>query len=170
MTTQRPAIGSVVAGTGSRSGFAVVDIVIGLALLSTLLTLAVPIYLNAVRIAKVTLAAHDIEELQEQIERHLSTAGSLPTSLHDLDEPPLIDPWGHPYRYTDVGSVDAGAKSASGRRRLDKFLRPLNSGYDLFSCGPDGKSASPLTAGASRDDIVRARNGLFVGLAEDFRP
>jgi general secretion pathway protein G len=34
--------------------------------------------------------------------------------------------------------------------------------------GKDGASVSPLTAKASRDDIVRANNGGFIGLAEDF--
>jgi general secretion pathway protein G len=34
--------------------------------------------------------------------------------------------------------------------------------------GKDGASVSPLTARASRDDIVRANNGAFVGLASDY--
>ena len=64
--------------------------------------------------------------------------------------------------------LDVATRGTKDRRRLDRFLRPLNSGYDLFSSGPDGESASPLTSRSSRDDIVRARNGLFVGVAEDF--
>ena len=34
--------------------------------------------------------------------------------------------------------------------------------------GKDGKSSINLSAKASLDDIVRASNGGFVGLAEDF--
>jgi general secretion pathway protein G len=34
--------------------------------------------------------------------------------------------------------------------------------------GKDGKSQSPLTAKASRDDIIRANNGQYVGLAADY--
>ncbi|MCG6963484.1 MAG: prepilin-type cleavage/methylation domain-containing protein, partial [Acidobacteria bacterium] len=37
-----------------------------------------------------------------------------------------------------------------------------------YSMGPDGKSQPPLTAKASRDDIVRAGNGSFVGVAIDY--
>ena len=52
--------------------------------------------------------------------------------------------------------------------RKDKKLVPLNSDYDLYSMGPDGESKPPLTAKASKDDIVRANDGEFVGLAERY--
>ena len=55
-----------------------------------------------------------------------------------------------------------------GKKRKDKSLHPLNSDYDLYSMGPDGRSVSPLTAKASRDDIIRANNGGFIGVAEDY--
>jgi general secretion pathway protein G len=34
--------------------------------------------------------------------------------------------------------------------------------------GADGASQGPLSAKASQDDIVRANDGGFVGLAKDF--
>jgi general secretion pathway protein G len=34
--------------------------------------------------------------------------------------------------------------------------------------GKDGKSAGPLTAKQSRDDVLRANDGRFVGLASDY--
>ena len=34
--------------------------------------------------------------------------------------------------------------------------------------GKDGASIGPLTAKASLDDIVRANNGQFIGLAADY--
>jgi general secretion pathway protein G len=45
---------------------------------------------------------------------------------------------------------------------------PINTDFDLYSMGPDGRSAPPLTASDSRDDIVRANNGRFVGIAADY--
>ena len=45
---------------------------------------------------------------------------------------------------------------------------PINSSYDLFSQGKDGQSSPPLTASASRDDIVRANDGDFIGLASRY--
>jgi len=45
---------------------------------------------------------------------------------------------------------------------------PVNSDYDLYSMGSDGKSRPPFTARASLDDIVRASNGGYVGPVADF--
>lgn len=53
-------------------------------------------------------------------------------------------------------------------RRKDHNLVPLNTDYDLYSSGPDGASVGPLTAKASRDDILRANNGRFVGPASAY--
>ena len=52
--------------------------------------------------------------------------------------------------------------------RKDRFLNPLNSEFDLYSVGPDGKTETPLTAKASYDDIIRAVDGKYMGLASDF--
>jgi general secretion pathway protein G len=55
-----------------------------------------------------------------------------------------------------------------GQVRKDKNLVPINADFDLYSMGKDGASVPPLTAQASRDDIVRGSNGRFVGLGSDF--
>ena len=55
-----------------------------------------------------------------------------------------------------------------GQARKDHNLVPINSDFDLFSAGPDGKSTGPLTAKASRDDIIRGSDGAFVGRAADY--
>ena len=36
--------------------------------------------------------------------------------------------------------------------------------------GKDGASLGPLTAKESRDDIVRANDGRFIGLASEYDP
>ena len=63
----------------------------------------------------------------------------------------------------------AGAGNGSaGRPRKDRFLHPINSDYDLYSMGKDGESVEPLTARKSQDDVIRANDGSFVGLAAEF--
>lgn len=74
-----------------------------------------------------------------------------------------LDPWGHPYQYLDITK-----QKGKGKVRRDKSLNPINSDYDLYSMGKDGQSSYPITAKASLDDIIRARNGQFVGLASTY--
>ena len=59
-----------------------------------------------------------------------------------------------------------GGKPAGARK--DRFLVPVNSTFDLYSMGPDGESVPPFTAAKSRDDIVRANDGGYVGRASGF--
>jgi len=63
------------------------------------------------------------------------------------------------------GGTGAGA---GGQARKDRNLVPINSDFDLYSVGRDGMSAPALTAKVSQDDVVRASNGGFVGLARDY--
>lgn len=71
-------------------------------------------------------------------------------------------------------SFVASAYAAGGppppkpKPRKDRFLVPINSDYDLYSKGRDGESVAPLTAKQSHDDVVRANDGAFVGLAVNF--
>lgn len=60
---------------------------------------------------------------------------------------------------TDIDVVDA--------QRRDGFSLPINTDYDLFSIGPDGLSAISTGSQFSLDDVIRARNGNFFGLASD---
>ena len=71
-----------------------------------------------------------------------------------------LDPWGRPYVYLNL--QDPATK---GLARKNKNLVPINSDYDLYSIGKDGESRAPLTAKVSRDDVIRANDGGFLGLA-----
>lgn len=53
-------------------------------------------------------------------------------------------------------------------RRRDRYLFPLNTDYDLFSLGPDHQTATSLGEGVGLDDVIRANNGGFFGLASDY--
>jgi general secretion pathway protein G len=52
--------------------------------------------------------------------------------------------------------------------RQDQFLKPVNTDYDLYSMGPDGETHFNMNSLKGRDDIVRALDGSFVGIAELF--
>ena len=75
----------------------------------------------------------------------------------------IRDPWGRPYRYLRIdGGTTPGIR---GKRRRDKNANPVNSDYDLYSMGRDGKTAAQFMAKKARDDIVRANDGSYHGLA-----
>lgn len=57
---------------------------------------------------------------------------------------------------------------AQTTRRRDGFMFPLNSDYDLFSLGPDGRTAVSLGQPMARDDVIRANNGGFFGTASEY--
>jgi general secretion pathway protein G len=77
----------------------------------------------------------------------------------------MRDPWGRAYQYL---RIDGGkTPGIEGYRRRDKNANPVNSDYDLYSMGKDSKTAPQFTAKNARDDIVRANDGAYYGLAEN---
>lgn len=64
-------------------------------------------------------------------------------------------------------TVMVGVPVESTRRR-DKYMFPLNTDYDLFSLGPDGRTAASLSHAMALDDVIRANDGGFFGVAADY--
>ncbi len=73
----------------------------------------------------------------------------------------MLDPYGNPYQYLPA-PVDVDDKGWNNMRK-DHSLHPVNNDFDLYSMGEDGKSVLPFTGKSSRDDIVRANNGKYIG-------
>jgi general secretion pathway protein G len=145
------------------SAFSVLELLLVAALIATLAAIGVPTYFAAVEHARVTRAISDIRTLELEITVFVLTQGTLPSSLSEVHPDAVIDPWGNAYVYTNLSAING-----KGKARKDRFLNPLNSDFDLYSLGKDGASSTPLTAKASRDDIVRANDGGFVGLASEY--
>jgi len=61
----------------------------------------------------------------------------------------------------------AGVPTETTRRR-DRYMFPLNTDYDLFSLGPDGRTAASLGEPVGQDDVLRANNGGFFGTAAEY--
>jgi general secretion pathway protein G len=146
----------------SRSeGFTLLELVATLAVVGTLVAIFVPGFIEWLRSNRVDRATLGIRLIDADI-RIWGGGQEFPDSLDELGGPPRLDPWGRPYVYLRIES------SNRGEWRKDRFLNPLNSDYDLYSMGPDGRSRPPLTAAMSRDDVVRAGDGAYVGRAEDY--
>jgi general secretion pathway protein G len=145
-----------------QAGFSLIEVMIVVALIGTLAAMAAPNYIAYRERAMVAVAIGDIRTMEKEIAVFEIDRGGLPASLAEIGMGGRLDPWGMPYRYVRVEG------SSKGSLRKDRFLVPVNSDYDLYSLGRDRKSVAPFTANASRDDIVRAGDGAFVGLAAEF--
>jgi general secretion pathway protein G len=143
--------------------FSIIEILLVVAVIGTLAAIAIPGLYAAVDYVRVQRAIADIKALELDVNTFQLTHGRLPDSLSEVRSDTVTDPWGNPYVYTNLTAING-----KGKARKDRFLNPLNSDFDLYSTGEDGKSSTPLTAKASRDDIVRANDGGFVGIASDF--
>lgn len=143
-------------------GFTIIELMIVLAIVGLLTMVALPAYQDYSKRVDINTAATDIGVISLNITDYKLDNGTLPASLAAIGMDGLNDPWGNPYQYVNHDT------SPPGKRRKDKNLVPINNDYDLYSMGEDGLSVAPLTAKHSRDDIVRANNGKYVGLAEDY--
>jgi len=143
-------------------GFTLIELMMALAVLSLLLVIAIPSYDHSINRARVSQAIGDIKRIEGLIERYRTQHFRLPPNLGVLNAPIPADPWGRPYVYLNI---EAGV--SLGQVRKDKSMVPVNSDYDLYSVGRDGETVAPFTAKRARDDIVRAGNGAYIGLAKD---
>jgi general secretion pathway protein G len=136
------------------------------ALCGLLLAIAVPSYRGIIERQHVQKAVRDLVLIAQKIEKYRTMHDyKPPMSLGELGGVPEKDPWGFDYRYLNFRANLPGIK---GMIRKDHNLHPLNSEFDLYSVGPDGDSKGPLTARASQDDVIWARDGAFVGVAGDY--
>lgn len=152
-------------GAGRAGGWGLLELMIVLVVAALLASIAVPAYNGSVSRAKIARAVGEIGSLSVEIDRFsLNNNDQFPVSLADLPVDVPVDPWGNEYQYFNIRAAGPG----KGPFRKDGKLNPLNSDFDLYSSGKDGESAGPLSSKESRDDIVRANNGAFVGLGEDY--
>ncbi len=152
--------------------FSMIEILIIVAILGTIVAIALPQYMESLDNARVARAIGDIVAMSSEVGLFWFDNGRYPTTLAEIGRGAMEDPYGQAYFYKDLvaaakgGGKGGGGASAGGRK--DRFIVPVNSDFDLYSAGKDGTTVLAFTAKTSLDDIVRANNGGFIGLAEDF--
>lgn len=145
-------------------GFTLIELLAVFVILGILAGLAIPKLRTVIDQAKTARAIGDVKALQTDLMSIEAGGQPLPADLAGIGRGGMLDPWGNPYVYFPF---PPGPGKPGGARK-DRFLVPVNSTFDLYSMGPDGSSAPPFTASASGDDIVRANDGGYVGLARNF--
>lgn len=159
--------GNLAGGSGIRSrrrflrrAFTIIELLAVTTMIAALAGLAVPRFRGMLERAKIARAIADLHTLQIE----LAAQDSLPDTLDGIGRAGKLDPWGFPYVYF---KFPPGGGTPSNARK-DRFLVPVNSTYDLYSVGPDGDSTLAFTASKSQDDVVRANDGDYLGLASKY--
>ena len=146
------------------TGFSLVEILVAIAILAALLAIAIPQYQSYRSDSMISKGIGDLRMLDNQLKSYKMSNETFPSALNQVPQGDMLDPWGNLYQYL---MIEGNAK-AKGQERKDKNLVPINSDFDLYSMGADGKTSAPLTAKASQDDIVRANDGSYFGLASKY--
>lgn len=126
-------------------------------IIGTLAGIAVPSYRNYIEQAKRVRCISEIKLIERELLSFYIENDTFPDGLDEIGLEAIQDPWKNPYEYLRVDGA------GTGELRKDHFMVPVNTDFDLYSKGPDGKSLTPFTANPSRDDIVRANNGQYIG-------
>ena len=88
------------------------------------------------------------DDRKKTISSHMAENTQLPDSLAEVKLSGKADPWGRPYEYLRLeGNKTPGI---NGKRRRDKNANPVNSDFDLYSMGRDGKTTAQFTAKNAR--------------------
>lgn len=143
-----------------QQGWTLIELLTVLVIVGILTSLTMNRSQRAMLAARNAQAAVEIMELMTAVDDYELDNDALPVSLAAIGEGGKLDPWGNVYQYAVIIDVDTARK--------DKFLVPVNTTYDLYSMGADGRSRRAFNAPASHDDIVRAGDGSYVGLAAGY--
>jgi general secretion pathway protein G len=157
-------------------GFTLVELIVVIGVLAVLVLLGMGVYSHFINQAKNTRAIAEIRLLEKEILDFWQTNDRLPDTLAELGRGAMLDPWKTPYQYinfdTTAGWEDIRRitkKKDNGKGKGKGKSDALNEDFDLFSMGKDRMSAPDLDDGSSLDDIVRADDGRYAGLASEYK-
>jgi len=147
---------------GASPGFTLIELMMTVVLVGILVAVALPFYKGYKQRVRVAQAVTDITAMSAVASNYWNDNHAYPATLADIGFAGKLDPWGYPYVYYNI---DSGGRGAA---RKDHALNPLNTDFDLYSVGADGATKPQITQTDSLDDVIRASNGAFCGLASAF--
>ena len=148
-------------GFGS-SGLTLIELMLVVAIIGGLTGLAIPAYSQHRDKVLAQQAVADILNIELSLDKYYAENGHYPDSLAYIGKAGFQDPWGNNYQYLNM--VNDPHQNLC---RKIRNIHPINSDYDLYSIGKDGRTTKPINAETSWDDIIRAYDGSFIGRAQD---
>jgi len=148
-----------------QKGFTLLELMIAVAIFGVLAAIALPNYWHYLETTRYAVVITEMRQIDRQAKMFFIANNNYPDTLAQIGYGNLKDPWGNSYQYLNIQTA-AGKDQAKIRK--DHSLHPVNSDFDLYSMGPDGKSAPPFTVKVSLDDIVRTQDGAFIGRVSDY--
>jgi len=142
--------------------FTLVEILLVIAIFFIMFVLLLKNLGNILTRAKNLRAGIELRGVQQVVDLYKEDYKTLPPDLVILKLNKISDPWGTAYQYQCYDLIPPG------KRRKDRNLNPLNSAYDLWSNGRDQKTSAQINAFYARDDIIRANDGGFIGVASEY--
>jgi general secretion pathway protein G len=145
------------------TGFTAIELMIVMLIIAILVAVLLPGYSQYRERQRVSQATQELVVMGTVIKNFQLDHNRYPNDLSEVQLANQVDPWGRRYEYLNISDA-----SNAGKARKRKNLTPINSDFDLYSVGRDGDSSPPLMAEKSRDDVIRANDGRYHGLASEF--
>ena len=150
----------------NNSGFTIIELLISVAIVGTLATVAIGSFAKFKDMARVARCSEEIRSLEREIAAYTTEKGELPANLQAINRQDLKDPWGNGYYYYPA-LLPVDIANYGPNNRIGTF-GTINTDYDLYSLGSKGPFNQSIHADESLDDIIRANDGSFVGQVKDY--
>ena len=88
------------------AGFTLIEVMIAVAIVGVLASIAIPNYIKYKDKARIVVAITDMKFLEKEIMKFGAENEDLPDNLSVIGKDNLLDPWGRPYEYLKIQGND----------------------------------------------------------------